>query len=86
VTNPVKGSFHLVPIQVTPTTSQADSLLNRLLTDCRICRSFVAKVADDLVAVFRKRNADQGLAEITAPWWCLFDLLCHLGSLVPPLS
>ncbi len=67
------------------TQSRSPQLPARL-TDRRICSSLIGKVTYDLVPVFRKRNADQGLAEITAGWWCLFDLLRHLGYLLPPLS
>src|SRR5258708_32297570 len=82
--NAIKGRFHLIPIQVTPTASQTDCQLNRLITNSRICLCLVGKITDDLMPVFRKRNADQGLTEIAPQLWYLFDVLCHLACLLCP--
>jgi hypothetical protein len=76
VPNAVKLLFNLIPIQVTPATSQSQNFLYGMRRNSCICLGFFSEVLDNFMVIFTAENANQ---------W-LVSLRCEMWNLIKPLA
>lgn len=74
--NAVKLLFYLIPIQVTPATSESQNFLYGMRRNNCICLGFFSEVLDNFVVIFTAENANQ---------W-LVPLCCEMWNLIKPIA